>query len=64
MKTITIGDFIQITKNVRLYIEDVEIEIENGEITVFFICYEIQEDGSTSQSRPLLQSQIEELLKY
>lgn len=62
MKTLKIGDYIQITQKVRLYIDDIDIELDDGEITVFFMCSEIHEEGTGSPTRPYLQSEIEKYL--
>ncbi len=63
METYKIGDFIQITKSVRLHIEDIDVEIEDGEITVFFMCYETHVNGTASKTRPYQQFEIEKHLK-
>ena len=63
MKKLNIGDYIQITNKVRLYIDNIDIEIENGEITVFFLCSQIHEDGVGSETRPYLQCELEKLIK-
>jgi len=63
MKKLNIGDYIQITNKVRLYIDNVDIEIENGDVTVFFLCSQIHEDGVGSDARPYSQCELEKLIK-
>jgi len=63
-KTLKIGDYIQITKSVKLYILDIDIELDEDGITVFFMCSEFNDESRTaSPTRPYLQSEIETYLK-
>ncbi len=62
-QTLNIGDYIQIEKFVKLYIDDIDLELENGKITVYFMCSEHNEISQTaSGTRPYLQSEIENFL--
>jgi hypothetical protein len=65
-KVYKIGDYFQISEFVRLYIEDIEIELDldDNKITLLFMCLEINsKNESGSDIRPFLQSQIEYLIK-
>ena len=62
MKNFKIGDYIQQTESVKLYIDDIDICYCNGKISVLFMCSQIHRDGIASNQMPYNQSDLETIL--
>lgn len=63
MKTHKIGDYIQISKTTRLYIDDIQIDIEGSETTIWIYCSEIHKSGIGSGRLPYTLNQFQKIIK-
>lgn len=65
MKTIEVGSYFKLQDNVRLHVDDIQVDLLDGGHSVWIYCHqEDAKEGIATDSEPYTLSQFKELINY